>query len=816
MKALRGLVFGCLIGGAAVHAAEVSPEDEIAALLQQATNAESLTDAHALAQQAVQRLDASDDELDELATGWLRAEARRTAAEIALRAWREDPTHRKAIDAARRIFTLALSDYESFARTCQSKKTVIERDIRVRDPAQHPEWQRANGYRLRALYATAWVHYTLGSMSPEPRTDDKTHLEEAARIFSRHFTSRGYRSDAMLARCVLSHAQSLVGLGRPADALALLKDMTVDNTPADALEQVVLMRVRAMSDSAADEEIDTLAAEYFQALDPARFGRPIPLQVLQAWVASVNRRMDIPSQAGDAVAQLTALARRVHALGRPAWRAWAVGMRDAKGEAPILFLARAEGHSAVREFEQAIEQARAGLAYIDSTRDAVDETLTADLTFVGAASAFHLQRWVFAYELASQFVKNWPNEPRVAEMLNCALSAGAKGIDIEPGVNPLLYGQFVDHVVERFPDLPEAVRAPWYRAQAMLKQKHHLEAIEGLESVPPESPIYRRAQYGLLLALLRRYEDISARAVRDTEQEGELLTRAVEATKRFFAAATGDDEADDHEAMTRAVNDLALQVAEALLDRPDADAVKVDLFLSTIDVDGSSYRRALQCYAALLARDVETCATCLAGGSDTSRDTSPDPKVLAAFGRLVTRQYRRLEAADDATVTQEWVTQTKELFELLLAQTGDNNATEPDAPQLATTLWAARLLQDIEESAEAARLYERLIDGGGPAARSADVLLGLARAYKTLQRYDDALPIWQKLARGLKPHTATWYESRYEWIASHHAAGRVQQARRLLEYFKLQYPDIQATDWRLKFADLDRKLPRLTTPPENP
>ncbi len=758
--------------------------------------------------------------VDEITRDFLTADVERARGRLAALAWRSNPdAHPGQDDNARRLLGRAGATYRRLAAQCDARARVIEGQIGDQEPGKDPEWRRLIGSISRANYAGAWAGYHLALVSETPRQKTER-LESAVQSFL-EFTAGGYRKHPIVADCFLGHALCLHELGRHFDALQLLKAATPDNTPPATFKRMTWVRVQAAGALPSDLEVENAARAYFDSLPAGHKWDAGDLQIALGRAKALARLADAkinPQLHRSFAARLSQVAREISTHGEP-WRSQVAELLGEQMEdTAFARLARARRAFAAGNHADALAHADKGIALAN---DETPVDLRADLDYVRFASLWNLRRWREAAAAAGQFIRERPADKRARDVAAKGLQAAVLSRESSDAMPA---GEFLAHLdlFERhYPDLPGLDRAPWHRAAVWIDAANFDAAEKQLDRIPADSPQAPWAEYGRALIAWRRMGRAG---------QGDTAAAAAEGVVRLLASLQ-DKRSPQTQPLIDPASQLALAVGRSLLSRDKPAVELADRLAAGLESIESPPRQTMQRTAALrllvnIHRDsaeVRPQSFDKLGG-ELARVLAGDAaaRLWSRFGRLTAGipdippppAGKPLAALPPAQQKSAQVT-GQLLMDALQVILADASASRdnPDPQHLAARMRLAEVQAVLGRFEDARRNYQWVLDRVD-AEHSGAALRGLARLAERRGRLDEAIPIWQKLARGLEVGTGPWFEARYHLIVCYASADATRQrARDMLRLLLIRHPHIGPGDWQARFAALAAELNVAPSPP---
>jgi hypothetical protein len=789
------------------QASAATLEPQITALLADALAAPDHQAAEARLREAEGKLRAARGRLGELAGAFLDAELRRVRGQVWAMACQRGGADEALREKARRALSDAVAELGRLQKLAEDRADAIERQLADADPVGNARWREAVAYASRANYGMAWATYNLGKLAPEGQREG--HFKQAVEKFL-GFTAEGYRPHPIVVDCFLGQALCLHELGRFFELTQLLEQALrgdVPPKPRRRLTYLLLRTYRAQSAPEPSLKLENRALSYFDGLPPDHRYDGVDLDMALMRARNLDALAKaMPDYAKALTERLDAVARLLFTHGDP----WASELAKTIGRSPqgkpFLSLIQARKHFNATRYAEAIDAAASGLAAADAK---TPTSVAADLRYVRAAAAWNLKRWRQAHDAAFDLLQHHRGDRRAPSLCRRALQAALEARKAEPPLPDGDYIRFLNFAEAHFPNEPEVQRAPWYRASMLIDGKEFAKARAVLRRVPPASPIYRLAQYGLALAGHREAEAVAEADHNDVESERRPFLRNVPAVSRCLALLSGG-LSDEERPLAQSAAEIALATAQQILGLPKpAHEAARKLLDQTEALDGlgadlAARRLALRIQAHLAAGQLDHATRRIDAVLDGKRLDEPLAQALLRAADPLEREWDRLEKAGSRNEARELAHRLARLYTALLdhARRGQEIALRR---RLAQALTRAGSHRD-------AVLHYEWLRARVPRESSGDVLRGLALAHEAARNYDAAIAAWRTLSKGLQARSEPWLEARYHLIRCHLKAGRRDRARKLLDYLRLQCPRLEAGALGPQFRALDRELP----PPKGP
>jgi len=784
----------------------------IGRLLSEARSAAKDAEAEAKLRQAEKLLKEAADDTDSMTRGFLHADILRARGRRMVMAWKRNATSEALRKKASESLHEAIDEYARLVKVCEDRLDALEARLRQGDPAGNKQWQRLRGRISRANYCEAWSQYNLGLIAGSDASR-RRRLEQAIERFS-SFTAAGYRDHPIVADCFLGQALCHHELKQYFRVLELLKPVRADNTPAEVFKRMTYLLIKSgqaygtylAAENAAKRYFDALPASH--RLDAIELGMALERARCLATLADPEQN---PEYHKLFRGRLDAVAKTVYSYGDP-WRAELGGILGRSGgPTPFKSLSRARALFKGGKFAAAAAEAGRGIA---AATKKTDPLVLADLRYARAAAIAEEGRHVQAFRAAADFLRRHPGDRRAGGLCRAALRAGREALKAEP---PLPQRELLDFLAWAEKHLPagrEVKELPWHRAAVLLDAGRFREAEQALGGVAADSPVYVLAQYGLAVAAAKQAEALARDERADANAVAGLLGRSAEAVARFVEAADGRKMSAVEAQAAAAVVDVGVAAARRYLELPAPAPARGLALLEKLDrleshrARAARQRLALRARAHVLSGDAEAAGRCvwkLLGSS-----AAADGAVARAFADMVgplAERFDRLTASGKADAAGRLGGQVVRMQEMLLRYVKQSGDPAIRGQEAAVRAPLAEMLTKLARYAEAAAQYEWLLRNT-PKQKAGAAMRGVAMCRERMGRYGPAAERWRELAKGLKKNTDGWCEARYHWMLCLYRDGSRDRARRLLEYFRLQHPEIRVGQWQAAFDALGKEIGR--------
>ena len=782
----------------------------VATLLAEAQRAASTDQAEAKLRQAEKLFGQEGRRLERVARGFLHADILRVRGRVAVLAWKRKATDAAAREQARKLLLEAIGEYAGLVKLCEDRLDAIERRYTNRDPSEDKNWRRFSGYISRANYAEAWSHYNLGLVAREP-AERKRRLRQAIERFS-SFTAGGYRAHAVVADCFLGQALCHYELKQHFQVLELLKPARPDNTPPASFKRMTYVRIKAAQAYGSHLAAENAAKQYFDSSKPDRRLDAIELEMALERIRCLSVLAD-PRQNPEYHrlfrGRLDAVARRVYSHGEP-WRGeLAKLLGRGNGASVVQHLSKARTLLEAKRFAAAAAEADQGLR---AAQPRTDAALLADLRYVRAAATASEGKHLQAHRYAVEFLRRHPTDDRAAGLCAAVVQTGRAALKADPPLPPAELAESLALLEESFPGQPVTEKLPWYRAELLLETGRFADAERALGRVRPADAVYVLAQYGLALAAAKQAEALAREAPGDPNALLGALDRSAGAVGRFAGAAAGKRLSGEQRQAAAGVVDVGVAVARRYLALPTPRPAAALSLLDHLDkLPSQRARAATRRLAARVRAEVQAGGIDSAGRHidellDSAGTTGQDlAATLADVAPALSAEFDALSEAGKAEAAAAVGRQVLRIQRLLLRHVRGSADKQVRAQEAAARRGLADILRKLGRHKDAIEHYRWLV-AHTPRRRAGGALRGLALCHERTGQFGPAAEKWRTLAKGLEKRTEGYYEARYHWIRCVSKAGRREQARKVLAYFRLQHPRIAIRPWQDRFDALAREL----------
>jgi tetratricopeptide (TPR) repeat protein len=809
---IRRVTIRCLLAVVLAALAAPAARAGVPELLQAARSAPSLAEA----EKSIQEAERQAETLREPERSFARAEVMRTRGQVNVAVWRGDPAGAASATPhlqGQRQLLAARDSYTALVDQLEKVVAALEDKANGADISARPEYREAQGNVSRATYMLAWTNYDLTTSYPSGDAAQAPFLQAAVRGFET-FTGDGYKNHPIVTECFLGQAQCLLEQKKPADAIKLLEPATTANTPADTYRRIVYCRVKAFMDQSQPAQADAAASKYLGASLSGAPLDPVQLSMALEWAKALKTLSDAttnPSGYRAAQTQLASVKACLYAHGRP----WSTEAAKLLGEPPPAEAGKDLKEAAdlfnAKRYKEALAKVEATIAADPKT----DRPGAADLRYVRLASLWNLGQWRDAHLAAYEFLRLYPRDARAPDVFHRALQAGMTALDGKPPLAPAQFDQFMVFAQAAFPADPELQRVPWTKAARLLSAKQYREAEAACRAIPPASPYYRQALYGAAFSAYKQAEELRASGKADSKTLlGHLGRTVADITK--YIASLGASVSPDDKPMAETMVRLAASSAQMLLDLPDpGPKTATDLVIAV---------RHSSVLAPLLGdrlRVFDLAMTLRAGKLDDVLQqvdatlSKSGPGDVAAAQALVScadpleSQSAAMRKAGDLPTAKRIDDRLLKVYEFLVTamRQARDAAFRDQEPSVHKRL--GDLLVRQNRPADAIDHYERVLEKV-PKEKAGDTVRGLALCYEGTHHLEKALELWRFLAAGFPAESDDWYEAKLHLVTCYWESGQTEQARKLLDYFRLQHPKGVVARWKAPYDALYEKMNPVT------
>ena len=713
-----------------------------------------------------------------------------TAGRLAARNDKLDDIER---ERTRQLLTQVVQRYRAIQQEFSDRADAIEQANRnYRD---RPSYRRAYGYISRVNYDLAWTHYTLALITTGAKQRD-VYLQRALHGFIR-FTASGYRNHPIVADCFLGQALCFYEQELYYQAAALLEPITRQNSSADTYKRITSLRIQSLQALPSHLQVEQTGQAYFNGLpqghklDSIELG--MMLQRIKSLAVLASDTVNNPYYQSH-LDKLAQLVEQIYTYGPPWTTALTEPLREIRLNSPAVLMIQVQDYFEKGNYQQACQLAQKALKTALDAGDDLPELL-ADIRYTLTVTNWNLKKYRDMHLAALDFIRNYPLDHRAAEICTRAVQAGLKGLKENPSLQPESFLSFLELLETYFPDHPDLVKVPWYHAALLIDTGEYTQAETLLKKVPPDSPIYNYALYGLALASARQ----AHAAENDTERKF-YLEQGLENLDKIITSV--NDWPADQQAIQIASLDIALEFVSDFLRLDNPDTTKSQNLLDQIDKISAwsnmqpQKRTALQLRILLTAEEWEQLDALL---EKVQNQPIPNDHMASALTALI----KKLEP--EYAADENHRSRLKNAYEYLLRHNATGQNEESQSREINIRRRYAATMLDCQDYLAARLQYLWL--SRNPATRNAlDVLRGLARANAAAGYLNDARKNWLQLSHALPKETDNWYEANYNLIEVTFRLNSIEQAAKLLDYFKLCHPDPLPQPWQDKFSQLAEKI----------
>jgi hypothetical protein len=733
---------------------------------------------------------------------------------------------------------LASDDYETLIRKCEGKledKADQSRQRRKNLPSDSKRSQIIERNIILAKYKRAWAEYTVADASDE-RTDRENRFNSALEKF-RQFTEEGDPNQPLIADCFIGQAQCLYALERYSEIVELLdpEKFKPENIKSkdkeeikDIFKRTTLWRMKAYQKVDNHKMAEDSAKQYFDTLSENSKLDDIELEMVIMRVRSLgalindNKYLQSHQTFRACLNELSSL---IEAYGVQ----WSKRLAEELNiKSPYWYLNEAEKNLKARNFKEALNYAQTGLKGCvegvppsnrgQDTRDTPsEEKLCADLRYIKCVAYLRQNNWRQAHLAAKEFMEYHPKDSRAIEVCGWAIKSGLEALKSEPPLETESFLKFLEHAEKNFPKNSEFEKIPWYKAYLRLQDGQYLASQKILETIEPNSPVYRQSQYYLALAIYKQAQALIEAGDSEQKDITKLLGDTVAALDRF-AEKSPENLPEAEVQLARNAVTLTIETSRCLLNLNSTDPNTANAVLAFIERMQTLQNIVHQSEDQWLTQHIK--ANLLAGNInsavkliDTLLGEATIANTLIDISKLLEQTSARLsesnKIADAENIDKKLIMVYSTLFDNYISKSTDEQmrANEPSVRVLMANCYSR-----LREYHKAIDHYEWCMNNA-PQGKSPDVIRSLAIAYEQTKSYDKALPQWRKLYSSLgnkrtndSKMTNEWIEAGYHLILCHNKAGNHDHARKVLEHFELLCPRSELGEWGQKFDALKKEL----------
>ncbi|MBX3440054.1 MAG: tetratricopeptide repeat protein, partial [Planctomycetaceae bacterium] len=349
-----------------------------------------------------------------------------------------------------------------------------------------------------------------------------------------------------------------------------------------------------------------------------------------------------------------------------------------------------------------------------------------------------------------------------------------------------------------------AVEATWMLARLAEHERRWSDAVELLESIPPDSSRGPEAQARIAIVYDDGMADLMHRGISTADWEQRAVAALTTATMSFPPHT---------EALSDSEQEVAWRLARLLLGQPTPDFHRADGLLERVQrsapiLAGNGSNR-----GETVAREPSARTSAVSqlriislagqGRLDEAREivqqwNSDDPD------RLLTILSGLADAAQRVALEHR---QTVGTLQLEVSQRLDEQRdafTDEQKWKLDQSL--AQAYAALGRNPQAAAVYEKMLWQRPQDVRVIESLARLYDACGTIGCLRNALKQWQALERLQRKGSPEWLESRYQLANCNHRLGDADAARKLIGVTRVLYPELGNPALKEKFDQLEAAL----------
>ena len=179
---------------------------------------------------------------------------------------------------------------------------------------------------------------------------------------------------------------------------------------------------------------------------------------------------------------------------------------------------------------------------------------------------------------------------------------------------------------------------------------------------------------------------------------------------------------------------------------------------------------------------------------------SAEPELAQAVGKLPKSSARlktMILLIDDSLTVEE-----KTRYAQAMTLISDRALSDPGIAQ-DFSFWQLRKAESSLSSGRAEEVVSDLESLASQNPKSLEIQLAYCRVLSQLPpKSAEAMKQWRKLAAKVKPGTDAWYESKFNVVKLMIADGKLEEAKKLVEYLKATTPAWSASNWNDKFVEI--------------
>jgi hypothetical protein len=768
--------------------------------------------------------------MDEIEHDFIQAHTKQIRGRIYI-AWGKRLENINMLNKGYDWLRLASDDYETLIRKCEGKlegKDDQSRRRRQNPPSDSKRSQIIERNIILARYKWAWAEYSVADASDE-RADRESRFNSALEKFSQ-FTEEGDPNQLLIADCLIGQAQCLYALERYSEIVELLdpekfkpeKIKSKDKEEIkDIFKRTTFWRIKAYQEIDNHKMAEDTAKQYFDTLPKNSKLDDIELKMVIMRVHSlgalINDNKYLQSHQ-TFQARLNELSSLIENYGVQ----WSKRLAEELNiKSPYWYLNEAEKNLKARNFKEALNYAQTclkghveGVPPSNGGQDARDtpseEELWANLRYIKCVAYLRQNNWRQAHLAGKEFLEYHPKDSRAIEVCGWAIKSGLEALKSEPPLETESFLKFLEDTEKSFPKNSEVEKIPWYKSYLLLQDGQYLASQKILETIEPNSPVYRQSQYYLALAIYKQAQALIEAGDSEQKDITKSLGETVAALGRFADCNCLNLPEVELQLARNAVT-LTIETSRCMLNLNPPDPNTANAVLAFIErmqplqniVHQSEDQWLTQHIKAnLLAGNINSAVKLI----DTLLGEATTSNTLIDISKLLEQTSARLsesnKIAEAESIDKKLVMVYSTLFDNYISKSTDEQmrANEPSVRVLMANCYLR-----LHEYHKAIDHYEWCINNA-PQVMTPDVKRSLAIVYEQTKSYDLALQQWRTLYRGLKRRTDEWIEAGYHLIWCHIQAGNRDHARKVLEHFELLCPQSELGEWNQKFEALEKEV----------
>ncbi len=355
----------------------------------------------------------------------------------------------------------------------------------------------------------------------------------------------------------------------------------------------------------------------------------------------------------------------------------------------------------------------------------------------------------------------------------------------------------IDAIVRRFPGSTYAKRAEFEKLLVNLANVPPDEAIKRLIEIPPKSLNYPVA---LNEIVKRRYEDWQQHFQTKSDEESEKLIPLFEAELNYRRL---------HNATDQSKAKSVLLVIDALLRLEDFQQLQIrqrlDVAKSFVERSASNRNllfeyRYYEFLFANRAEETDSAEQQAIWLSENAKGTRFEKSALVLLAQTADQRFRRsLASGSSDSSTQQTIEKLVSIFQRLVSVLGSSPETLTSSPNARIAYARLAELSVIEGKTDKAIEMLETLNQLFP--NNKVYLASLARALSNTGRFEEASPVWRKLASGVQAGGDLWYESKHGLAVALFKTGKQDDAKNLVQQTVRLSPKMP-DQWRQQFEEL--------------